>query len=318
MRLPFTHAADFRRERDFGQKISATIDFIAGHWRPLGRVLLYFVLPAAILRSALSVLVQYQLPIQGLQRAPGQLFDATQMLAMQGNMWEAIFTSPAYWLNSLAGSIFFTVLLLSTYGYVLLLLERRTAGPPVTVAEVGAVLRREFVGTIFSLWAIGLLISAGFLFCIVPGVYLGVVFSLFFVVKLAEGTTVGETLRRCFYLMRQKWWSTFGLLLVSLLLFYIVLAGQGAIVVLLSGGLQGVFNALRDQSPWVTVFFTSIGSIATLLLYPPLLLVLAFQYFNLVERTDGTGMRLLVGSLGQTPAPQANSAAYRPDDDGEY
>ena len=87
---------------------------------------------------------------------------------------------------------------------------------------------------------------------------------------------------------------------------------------MVSGGFSATLHALKDESPLVNVVLTSLGSFSTLLLYPPLLLALAFQYFNLVERREGAGLSLMVESLGQTAAPRVGSTNYRPDDDGEY
>jgi len=281
-------------------------------------VLVYLVLPVALVRGVLTTFIQQQMPLSVPGQAPGQYGAAGGALSMQMGLWKAIFSSPAYWLGSLLGSISFALLLLSVYGYVLLLAQRRTPGPPVTVAEVWAGARPKFVGTLLSLWGVGLLVGAGFCLLLIPGLYLGVALSLFFIVKLSEGTGFGATFGRCLRLTRGKWWSTFGLLFIATLLLYVVLMGVGAVTILVSGGFSAALHAMRERSPVVSVIVTSLGSFSTLFLYPPLLLVLAFQYFNLVERKEGTGLRLLVDSLGQTAAPQASNAAYRPDDEGEY
>ncbi len=318
MRLSFTHEADFRQERDFGQKISATFEFIGAHWRPLGRVLLYLALPAALVQSILSALVQRQVHESVQAAAQGQGAGLGGALQLQQAMWGALFNSPGYWLNSVVGTVFVTLLVISIYGYVLVLLHRRTPGPAVTVAEVWAVVRREFIGTFFSVWGVFVVITLGFFLLVVPGLYLSVALSLFFIVKLTEGTGFGATLCRCLQLTRGKWWSTFSLLLIMVLILYVVLLGVGFAATLLSGGLAAMVHASQEQSPLFTVVLTTLNSALLLLLYPPLLLVLAFQYFNLVERRDGVGLRRLVERLGQTAAPQASSASYRPDEEGEY
>ncbi|MBF9220075.1 hypothetical protein [Hymenobacter ruricola] len=318
MRLLFAQASDFRRERDFGQKISATIEFIAAHWRGLGQVLLYLVVPATLARHLLAAVVQRYLAVELPGPGAARPLDSASVLSRQLGLWKLIYASPAYWLNTLAGSVCFTLLMLSVYAYVGLLLQRRAPGPPVAVAEVWAGVRRGFIGTFFSLWGVVLLVGVGFGCLLVPGIYLSVALSLFFIVRQAEGTGFGQTLGRCLHLVRGKWWSTFGLIFITLLLLYIILVGEGAVAVLLSGGMSAALHASRTHSPLFTVVVTSIGSVATLLLYPPLLLALAFQYFNLVERKEGVGLRLLVDSLGQTPALQVSNAAYRPTDEGEY
>ena len=319
MQLRFTQESDFRQERDFGQKISATFEFIGAHWQPLGRVLLYLVVPATLLQNVLAVVAQQQLhgAVRGAMegRRPG----IDGVLGMQGELWGTMLRSPVYWLNSLLGAAVFALVVLSVYGYLVLLLHRRQPGPAPTVAEVWAVVRQEFIGTYFSLWGVSLLVGIGMFLLFFPGLYLAVALSLFFIVKLSEGTGFGQTLRRCLHLTRGKWWSTFGVIFIMFLILYLVLIGFGVVATLLSGGVAAVVHASQEQSPLFTVAVTSGLSVVKLLLFPPLLLVLAFQYFNLVERKDGVGLRRMVETLGTTSAaPVASSAAFRPDEEGEY
>jgi hypothetical protein len=98
----------------------------------------------------------------------------------------------------------------------------------------------------------------------------------------------------------------------------VVIAGIGGVALMLSGGVSGAMQAVRTRSPLMSVVIACFASLTTLLLYPPLLLALAFQYFNLAERHEGTGLRLLVNTLGRTAAPQASNATYQPHDEGEY
>ena len=130
------------------------------------------------------------------------------------------------------------------------------------------------------------------------------------------------TCRRCLQLVRGKWWSTFGLIVVMSFALGLVLVVVGSVV----GGLS-YFAARQvgflqtDDASSSPVLFTVITSALTgllnLLIYPPLLLALAFQYFNLVERRDGVGLRNMVSQLGQAPAA-VHTTDYRPDDEGEY
>ena len=319
MRLPFTQESDFRRERDFGQKISATIEFIGAHWRPLGRVLLYLVLPAALLQNILAVVVQRQLSGALTGAMQNQKPGMGGVLGTQKAMWGSLTSSPLYWLNAVLGTALVVMLVLSIYGYVVTLLNRQTPdGPEVTVPEVWAVVKREFFSTFFSTWGLALIMVLGFAFLFFPGMYLSVALSLFYIVRMAEGTGFGDTLSRCLGLTRGKWWSTFGLIFVMIMMLYVVLLGVGIVMAMLSGGLTGMVHAATDQSPLYTIVLTSLNSLFMLLLYPPMLLVLAFQYFNLVERKDGVGLHQLVNTLGQTAAPQASNSAYRPDEEGEY
>ena len=319
MRLNFTHESDFRQERDFGQKISATFEFIGAHWRPLGRILLYLVVPATLVQHILSAMLQVQMQGSLLAAMQGpHAAGANGALGIQRAMWGTLFNSPEYWISSVVGTAVYTMLILSVYGYVILLARRREPGPEVTVAEVWNVVRSEFLGTFFSTWGVFLLVGVAFFLLFVPGLYLSVALSLFFIVKLSEGGGFGATISRCLRLTRGKWWSTFGLLFIMVMIVYVVLAGVGLVAALASGGFTALMRNTQERSALFTVALTSVSGVLMLLLYPPLLLVLAFQYFNLVERKDAVGLRHLVNSLGQTPAPQVHNAAYQPNEEGEY
>lgn len=324
----FTQEADFRQEREFGQKISAAFDFIRVHWRPLGRVLLYTVLPAALLHGLLNSALQ--ITMWGKLTTPAAAGLAGTQARL--NNLSGMVGSPLYWLNILLSLAFVSLLVLSVYGYVLGCLHGVAAPsssssggtnslPPaggVSVVEVWAVIRREFVSTCFSIFGIYFLIGAGFFFLVLPGLYLSIMLSLFFIVKLVEGTGFRATVSRCRQLIRGKWWSTFGLIVVMGLLVWGLFILVGIVTTLLGGGaaLLGRGGAAL-QSPVFVIVANTLGTGVTLLFYPPLLLVLAFQYFNLVERQEGVGLRSLVGQLGQT-APTARDASYRASEEGEY
>ncbi|MGI4884515.1 MAG: hypothetical protein ACRYFR_06090 [Janthinobacterium lividum] len=309
----YSQESDFRQERDFGQKISATFEFIGVHFRPLGRVLLYIALPAALVQGVLSGLLQTQL-VARMQTATGA--GAGGVWQRQGALYGTMFTSPTYYLNTVVSQVFTTLLILSVYGYLLHCLAGPAgSGRPATVADVWAVVKREFLGTFFSLWGLGVLVGLGLVVFFLPGLYLMVALSLFFVVRLVEGTGFGATVSRCLFLTRGKWWSTFGVLFIMVLLLYVLLAAAGSVAALLAGGLTSMVQSVK--SPLFSVTVAAITTLFTLLVYPPILLVLAFQYFNLVERKESRGLHALVDQLGQAPVAAAPHT-YRADDEGEY
>ncbi|WP_375417032.1 hypothetical protein [uncultured Hymenobacter sp.] len=326
MAILFTQEADFRQEREFGQKISAAFDFIRVHWRPLGRVLLYTVLPAALLTGVLNSTLQLTMWSKLTAPATAGLRGAQAQLAQLSELTG----SPLYWLNLLLTIAFFSLLVLSVYGYVLGCLRgaaSRLASPDgadslppaagVSVAEVWRVIRREFVSTYFSIFGIYFLIGVGFFFLVLPGLYLSIMLSLFFIVKLVEGTGFRDTVGRCRQLIRGKWWSTFGLIFVMGLLVWGLFILVGIVSTLLGGGAAVLLRGNAWQSPVFVIVANTLSTGLALLFYPPLLLVLAFQYFNLVERQEGVGLRGLVGQLGQV-GPTARNASYRASEEGEY
>ena len=75
-----------------------------------------------------------------------------------------------------------------------------------------------------------------------------------------------------------------------------------------------------DLGPLARVLLIVYSGLQTLIMltfYPFIMIALSFQYFNLVERRDGEGTRLLVDSIG-APVVVAAPQGLRPDDEGEY
>jgi hypothetical protein len=310
MQPTFTQESDFRRQRDFGQKINATFGFIGMHWRPLGRVLLYLAVPAALLHSILTALLQTQ------------VFNFTQYSTTYGtSSWvrfSGIFTSPLYYLNSAVSALFFTVLVLSIYGYLLRCIHPVIPGAPVTVADVWEVVKRKFVGTYFSAIGVTLIVMAGFIFFFIPGIYFAVALSLFFVVHTLEDTDFISTISRCLSLTSGKWWSTFGLIFIMCLMVGMLFFGVMSIFGV-AMGVKGLLVASSTMPQVAVIAITAVTQLLNLLIYPPLLLALAFQYFNLVERKEGVGLHSLIDQLGQAPTTAAPGAStYRPTEEGEY
>jgi hypothetical protein len=317
MRLSFTQEADFRQLRDFGQKFSATFDFIGTHWRGLGRALVTIVLPAALVQGVVNGLMQQQLLALGTGRISSRA-DVLERLAVFNSMRQL----PFYWVNMATAAVFITLLVLTVYGYVRCCLHARDSHEPIGPGQVWAVVKEEFLGAFFSYFGLLLAIIIGFFLFFIPGLYLSIALSLFYAVKVMEGTGFGATFSRCLQLVKGKWWSTCGLLFVmSFMLIIVVAVVSGIFGGLLYAIMRGVLGSVLGEgdSPMAlfTVVVTTLTSLFNLLIYPPLLLALGFQYFNLVERRDGVGLRHLVDQLGRAPASVQN-AAYRPDDEGEY
>ncbi|WBA40165.1 hypothetical protein [Hymenobacter canadensis] len=327
MHAKFTREADFRQERDFGAKIGATFEFLGAHWRPLGKCLLYFVLPVSLVMGiGLGLVMNNMFNLMGkMQSNPQAMPIATSSLGA------SYFSGMGL---VMVGSLLSFVAVMSTvYSYVRLLLTPEPQAPP-TPAQVWSLMKQRigrillsfalfvglylaFIGVFVGLIAVLQKMSFVLMLVLFPVLmYVGVPLMLYFPVLLLEEGGVVAALRRCFALARGKWWSTLGLVIVAgmiqgmlTILFalpqYAVMFGKMLKVPVLGSDVVG----MAAQCVYVA---------GAMLTYPVLLLALSFQYFNLVERKEGVGLRGLVDSLGATPAPVAHSHAHRPDDEGEY
>ena len=331
MKLTYTQPTDFWREREFGAKISAAFDFIGAHWRRLGKCLLYFVLPPALVMGI------------GLGLFTNGLYSS--MLVPKTAFTSSPFGQFNFWGLGvgMVGMLVSVVMLSSTvYGYMRsrLRLAPDEAVEPHHVweairARLGWVLLAVVVlvggGYLGLALVVGLLIAGvsalginpwvsflGVVVAMVPLVYVAVAMSLYFPVLWLEDQGIFQALGRCFRLIKGEWWSTLGLLLVTSLIQsslgvvfvipqYAVMFGKALHLPFLDSDVVGV--AAQCVYALGIIFTNSIS-----------LLVMAFQYFNLVERTEGFGSRLLLDTLGQpaTAAATLRDDYYRPDEEGEY
>ncbi|MCC2547072.1 hypothetical protein LJY25_11490 [Hymenobacter sp. BT175] len=330
-RLPFNKTSDFMREREFGQKIEATFDFIRAHYRPFGKCLLYIVLPVVLLTGIANGLTQ-----MGMKSYMQDLQQATRAGDSVMEPMLRFMSSPTYLLVILLSILTGTVMSLTVYGYLLLRMDK-PAEEEVTVVEVWNLVKSRLLS------GIGVTIGMVALLVLVllplypareyPGIfvlimlaeyvvfpYLMVTLSLFFIIWMREQQGFVAALRRSFYLIWGKWWSTFGLLLVMS-----IIIGFLSFFAMIPQYFMNITNMLKTgEAPTnslLLVASNALGTTVMLMLYPLLFLTLAFQYFNLVERRDGEGLFALVGQIGQrSPAvgPQPEDR-YRPDEhEGEY
>lgn len=322
MRPSFTQESDFRQHRDFGQKITATFEFISAHWRGLGRALLFIVVPAALLQGIVSGLLQKELLQSGVRsgrngsRGAGSFLEGLSAAS-------SVTQSPYYWVNIALGGIFITLLVLTVYGYLRRCLRPTPSNEPITPGAVWQEVKERFLGSFLSYFGLVILIIIGYVFLFIPGLYLTVALTMFYIVLTVEGTGFGATISRCLTLTRGKWWSTCGLIFIMSLMLGICSAVIGGAIGGVIGGIGGALGLYKnaEASTFLSVFAiitSTLTGLFSLFIYPPLLIAIAFQYFNLVERRDAIGLRNLVGQLGQAPTASPSTAAYRPDEEGEY
>ena len=310
MQAKFTRESDFRLERDFGAKIGATFEFLGAHWRPLGKCLLYFVLPLTLVMGVVIGIAQSQMWGQFDQVAatssPADRFSQLGQLNSFGTF---------YWLGMLAMLLSYVVLGATVYSYVrvrMALDPTQEVTPPLVWQEI----RRYSPRLLLSAVLIIIISLVGFVLLVIPGFYLSVALSLAWAIQVFEDQGTDSSIRRSMNLMSGKWWSTFGLTFVMSLI--IGLLGAILQVPQYVAVIGKVMHWYWLGSDTLMLAANIIASVVRMLLYTPLLLAIMFQYFNLVERKEGLGLRSLVDSLGSGPAPVAYNHAFRPDEDGEY
>ena len=284
------------QQRDFGEKINATFTYAGQQFRSLSLPLLFIAGPVSVLAGIASGIYQSNL-LNIVRVDPGNPFAA----------FENVF-SPTYLLM-----VVFSVLarvLVSLTVYAHLKVYNRNQGGPVSVGDVWQEVQATLVQSLGFSFVSFFLILVGCLFLIVPGIYAAIPLSLGLAVIVFEGIGLMEAISRCFTLIQNKWWSTLGLLVVMGLIL-----GIAGLAFSLPAAVLTILKTMRVASEipdFVTIVTQTIAMVGGTLLSAVVALAVGFQYFNLVERHEGTGLLSSVDLIG-TPPP-----IPRAQDEGGY
>jgi hypothetical protein len=312
---------EFQKTRDFSSKMSATIDFIKQNFKPFYKAILFLAGP----------------PIIVLCLVIGTIFDKFMTLAISSSSAPGgddaflnFFSSFSLWANLILIVILATlsmVMITATINnYVIIYREKRSN--KIEVEEVWNRVKKTFWGYFFAFIGyfflimvvyLGVLLFAGVVGLISSGlaglltlvmmcgfVYVLVAASLLYAVQGFESTGFFKGISRSFYLIRGKWWSTFGLLMVTTIIIYTI-----SLVFIIPMYITVVVTALhsvenREANPfdssmsWFMIVSIGLYYLCYFLLTSIPQLALVFQYFNLVEMKESKGLIEKMESLGTT------------------
>ena len=302
---------ELRRERDFGDVINVTFQFLRQNLIPLGKSLLYIVGPAALLLGLASAGVVSLNPFDPLESADPANVDPAQMGALM-----------LLYMIVMSSSLVTLALVLTVVNSYILLYQDR-GGSAASIEDVWQVVKKEFWGMLGTL----LLVS-----CVLMGVYIAILFpiifavmigtvvgsslftgivmviaviaglgglmyflvtySLVFAVRLGESATATAALRRCHFLIKGHWWSTFLVVFITYLLMGIL--GLLFNIPRYAVSFSGIFfSATGESLPWFwwpLLVASIIGTLGSSLLYAIPMSAAMLQYYNLVEQKEHKGL----------------------------
>ncbi|MEL6539133.1 MAG: hypothetical protein AAFQ98_27205, partial [Bacteroidota bacterium] len=194
----------------------------------------------------------------------------------------------------------------TVYSYMLVYEQQASPGP-IAIGRVWKEARKHIglmLGAYLALMITVFFLSlVSFILLFIPVLIFAVFWSIYPAVVIFERRNPFAAMRRSIKLMGDKWFSTLGLLLV---LSIIVYAGTVYLSIpsFLVGGVQNLLFLDQGQpdpqsvnSVWaiITNTFVTLGST---LLSAVVIVGLAFQYFNLVERKEHKGFLQRVTTMG--------------------
>ncbi len=277
---------NFRKVREFGDNLNDTFLFIKQNLKGLLGAFFGFCGIFMLGKAIFSGLYESR-SFGFLDRLGGGFAAGGQRTAIS-----EIFT-PEYFLIIFFSWLTFVSMRVVLAAYIKFYVENDGLHP--SMDQVWVYFKKYFFRVFFYSIPIWVLIIIGTLFCLLPGIYLAVVFTAFDMVLVIEDATMGEAFNRCFLIIKDQFWISLAIYLVALIIY----SFGGMIISLLIGGLVGLATYFTTKSIGTTAgVVTSFLNIFSGVFYIVFFVSSAFQYFNLAERHDGTGILQRIDALG--------------------
>ncbi|GAA4302316.1 hypothetical protein [Compostibacter hankyongensis] len=281
---------ELRKIRAFGDCFNDTFQFIKLGFPNLLKIFLLICGPVMLAEAILRGYYSY-----------GQL-SLFKILGQVG--------TPAYSRNvlSLFTPLYFVMLLMFFLLWVLMetvisaymLLYEQKSGVHPDISEVWLLTRRYiFKAALFSIPKL-VLTLIGTLFCLAPGIYFWVVFTPLVPVIMMEGGTFSRVFNRCFSLVRYQFWSTLGIYAVA----YLIYSFSSMVISVSVSAVVGILSYLTVKNVSTTIsMISSVLTIFAYLFYMVFYVAVVLQYYNLAERSDGTGLLKQIDEIGKDIPP---------------
>ncbi len=287
---------ELRRTRDFSEKINATFEFIRQNIKPLAKSLIYISGPFILLQGFFNGFYQKQ-ALGGGGLGALDIFNTSSDLVM----WLGL--TYIFLLLGYISSIIVVYEFMRLY-------ETKQSPETIDVPEVWEGVKENYLPMFGASIVIFFLVVFAMILLILPGIYVAVAFSLVAPIMIIEKKGMGEALSRCFKLITEKWWSTFGLIFVT----SIIVGVMGLIFVIPQSVFSAIFllhsKEVADQMPmWqqagmvISSMFYSIGAN---LLQAIVFVAIAFQFYNLIERKEAKGLMSKLESFGKPAEDTTN------------
>ena len=322
---------EFQQARDFSKKINTTFEFLKQNFKPLFKSILFIAGPPMLIGSVLAggLYTDYFGFIGNIGQNQGDL-----------DFVSNYFGSPMLWLEITMAVLFMFasgVMIVSVvYNYMLEYEARKS-----NVIEVNAVWGRVrntlpmYIGTVLMYWLLMIaayilvvlaivgaaLVSPFLAFLVGVAVFIGLFYclialSLLFFIRTYERIGFFEAIARSFFLIKDKWWSTFGLLFIlglvqSTIASLFLIPWYINFFISMMHSVDG--NPFQEPSlfsEFVNNIFMTFYFIVSFLLYALPLIALAFQYLNLVELKEAKGLLSKIETIGQQQESKPKDEQY--------
>lgn len=275
----------FKKQRELGEIITITFKFIRENYKKLFSLLVQFAGPSFLLMVAALVYYSYSVPNNIME----------VMDFSSGNFLIGFF------ILLITLVVFYASLYTTIFHYIRSYVDHQGQAEE---SEVKAGFKNDFSKMILLLIITGILMIAGFVLFIIPGIYLMVPFSIAGAIMVFKQMGISDSISYSFNLIKDNWWMTFITIIVMGILVYVIsLVFQVPLIiytiikmmaVVQEGSAAGVF----DNRDWILITLQVISSVIQYTLSIISIIAVAFIYFNLNEEKNLTGTFERIDNLG--------------------
>ncbi len=286
----------FKKQREIGAILSDTFKFIRLEWKTLLTMILKIAGPALLI-----MLIAYIFYANNLVGGLGML----SVFGASGFFTPTLVISVL--ILAFAGVVYYALLYGTVLGYIKSYIQNNGV---VDQVEVRNQVFKRFWGLLGLTMLVGIISMVGFVLCLIPGIYVGVVFGASFAIFMFEDRDATDTISYSFTLIKNEWFITFATILVVGLLYYFIMVvfQVPQYIYFFIKTFTGAETISADPSKmfdWVYVTLTSISMIFQYILYSIIVIASAFVYYNLNEKKNFTGTLEQIDSLGNNDFPNA-------------
>ncbi|MEO8232210.1 MAG: hypothetical protein ABI638_07995 [Ignavibacteriota bacterium] len=271
---------EFQQYRDFGQVLSATFEFLRENFKPLGKALIFLVGPFILLCGIFC----------GLYQKDIFSFTPTSTSLSQFGISFGVYV--------LFSFLTLMMLVNTIYSYIIIYLKSEDESM-IEVDDVWNVVKKNVLKIILLSIGYTIITILAFILVIIPGIYVSITLMMIYIVAINEDKGFFDAMSRCFYLIKNKWWFTFGLLIVLSLIqgFMSFLFQIPQYIAMFFVAFNSFDGSGMNSTTEIIFIVTTIISSFSFLFYSISFVGIAFHYFSLVEQKEAKGLLNKIESI---------------------
>jgi hypothetical protein len=273
---------ELRQLRDFGQVINDTFTFYKKNLKPLMKPLIIICGFFIVLQTVATIFTYFNRAetMRVGFYSPREYHESSYYLSM------GIQYILAYLTHVSIGLV--------TLSYIAVYVQNGNTQP--TFAQVWGFFKYYFFRVLFSGIPLFILIIIATVLCILPGIWIGTIFSLFLPIMVIENSSFSYAFNKCFKLISGNWWFVFGVAVIMILILLVV---NVMAVAPFSLGVVALRLITEKSIISPLIILVSLLQSMVLLIYPLYSIAAAMCYFDLCEQKESIGLLQRIENFGK-------------------